>query len=172
MLKMCRGPESARSATDLSSGASGESPSLSRRYSSRLTLVRCHLPPRAVGISLVQFANDGLDGDNARFPKFTNCRPKGLSPYVRAPLACPSLFQLLDVIKPSRVSILTTVMRCQLPPRAVGILLRFNSSAGSPPHDARLCVLGADCLRPVRLLGGRRDQEAAIRLLPLQRLRR
>ena len=43
------------------------------------------------------------------------------------------------------------------------ILLRFNSSAGSPPHDARLCVLGADCLRPVRLLGGRRDQEAAIR---------
>ena len=68
------------------------------------------------------------------------------------------------------VSILTTVMRCRLPPRAVGILLRFNSSAGSPPHDARLCVLGADCLRPVRLLGGRRDQEAAIRLLPLHRL--
>ena len=32
MLKMCRGPESARSATDLSSGASGESPRAEQSY--------------------------------------------------------------------------------------------------------------------------------------------
>jgi hypothetical protein len=30
-------------------------------------------------LSLVQLASDGLDGDKARFPKFTNCRAKGLS---------------------------------------------------------------------------------------------
>jgi hypothetical protein len=36
---------------------------------------------------------------------------------------------LPDVIRPKRVSILSTVVPCQLPPRAVGTPLRFNSSA-------------------------------------------
>jgi hypothetical protein len=48
-------------------------------------------------------------------------------------LACPLLIlpPLPDVSRPSRVSILTTVVYCHLPPRAVGILLRFNSSASA-----------------------------------------
>ena len=37
---------------------------------------------------------------------------------------------------------------------------------------ARLRLLGPDRLREMRLLGGRRDQEAALRLLSLHRLRR
>jgi hypothetical protein len=45
--------------------------------------------------------------------------------------ACPLLIlpPLPDVSRPSRASILTTVTYCHLPPRAVGIRLRFNSSA-------------------------------------------
>ena len=37
-------------------------------------------------LSLVQLASDGLDGDKARFPKFTNCWAKGLSSHVSDPL--------------------------------------------------------------------------------------
>jgi hypothetical protein len=37
--------------------------------------------------SLVQLAPDGLDGDKAGFPKFTNCRARGLGSHVRDPLA-------------------------------------------------------------------------------------
>ena len=36
-----------------------------------------------------------------------------------------------DVVRPKRVSILSTEVRCQLPPRAVSIPLRFNSSASA-----------------------------------------
>ena len=44
--------------------------------------------------------------------------------------ACPLLIlaPMPRVIRPKRVSILTTVVKCHLPPRAVGIRLRFNSS--------------------------------------------
>ena len=42
--------------------------------------------------------------------------------------ACPLLILPL-VIRLRRVSILPTEVQCQLPPRAVGIRLRFNSSA-------------------------------------------
>src|SRR6266851_4625458 len=42
-------------------------------------------------LSLVQLARDGLDGDKARFPKFTNCRAKGLSSHVRDALARQSI---------------------------------------------------------------------------------
>ena len=42
--------------------------------------------------------------------------------------ACPLLILPL-VIRPRRDSILPTEVQCQLPPRAVGIRLRFNSSA-------------------------------------------
>jgi hypothetical protein len=36
--------------------------------------------------------------------------------------------------------------------------------------QARVRLLGPDCVRAMRLRGGRRDQEAALRLLPLHRL--
>ena len=47
---------------------------------------------------------------------------------------------------------------------------RFAKKASAA--DARLRLLRPDRLRQVRLRGGRRDQEAALRLLPLHRLRR
>jgi site-specific DNA recombinase len=40
------------------------------------------------------------------------------------------------------------------------------------PREARFCVFGADRVRPMRVFDRRRDQEAALRLLPLHRLRR
>ena len=63
--------------------------------------------------------------------------------------------------------------------RAAGLGRTVGAGAGrdgrplrqeAPPHDARLRLLGADRLRQMRLLGGRRDQEAALHLLPLHRL--
>ena len=36
--------------------------------------------------SLVQLSRNGLDGDKARFSKFTNCRAKDLSSRIRGPL--------------------------------------------------------------------------------------
>jgi hypothetical protein len=51
-----------------------------------------------------------------------------------AACVCASLLFALplpNVIRPGRVSILTTVVKCHLPPRAVGIPLRFNSSASA-----------------------------------------
>ena len=65
--------------------------------------------------------------------------------------------------------------------RAAGLGRTVGAGAGrdgrplrqeAPPHDARLRLLGPDRLRQMRLLGRRRDQEAALRLLPLHRLRR
>jgi hypothetical protein len=44
--------------------------------------------------------------------------------------ACPLLILPL-VIRPRRASILPTEVQCQLPPRAVGIRLRFNSFASA-----------------------------------------
>jgi hypothetical protein len=50
--------------------------------------------------------------------------------FARTSAACLFASTLLpDVIRPKRVSILSTVVPCQLPPRAVGTPLRFNSSA-------------------------------------------
>jgi hypothetical protein len=45
-------------------------------------------------LSLVQLARDGLDGEKARFPKFTNCRAKSLGSRVRDLLACQSIVDL------------------------------------------------------------------------------
>jgi hypothetical protein len=47
--------------------------------------------PCRLYFSLVQLTSNGLDGDKARFPKFTNCRANSLSPHVCDPLACPSI---------------------------------------------------------------------------------
>ena len=65
--------------------------------------------------------------------------------------------------------------------RAAGLGRAVGAGAGrdgrpqrqqASPHDPRLRLLGTDRLRQVRLLGGRRDQEAEVHLLPLHRLRR
>jgi hypothetical protein len=69
-------------------------------------------------------------------PAFRSSRIVGPKASARTSAAClvanPVLILLLpEVIEPSRVSILTTVVRCQLPPRTVGIPLRFNSSASA-----------------------------------------
>jgi hypothetical protein len=90
------------------------------------------LPPRAVGISLS--FNSRAMALTETTPAFRSLRivdPKASARTSATRLLVRPLLQLPDVIKPSRVSILTTVVRCQLPPRAVGILLRFNSSASS-----------------------------------------
>src|SRR5882762_7381496 len=42
-------------------------------------------------LSPVQLASDDPAGDKARFPKFTNCRTKGLSSRVRGLLDCQSI---------------------------------------------------------------------------------
>jgi hypothetical protein len=41
--------------------------------------------------SLVQLPRDGLDGDKARFPKFTNCRSQGLGSRIRGLLLCQTI---------------------------------------------------------------------------------
>jgi hypothetical protein len=42
-------------------------------------------------LSLVQPARDGLEGDEARCPKITNCRGQRTSSRVRGPLVCQSI---------------------------------------------------------------------------------
>jgi hypothetical protein len=75
-------------------------------------------------------------------------------------LACPLLIlpPLPDVSSPSRVSILTTVVYCHLPPRAVGILLRFNSSASAWRE------MKPAALSPRRVEAKARARESAARL--------
>jgi hypothetical protein len=111
-----------------------EGSSLSRRCSSRLTPHGCHLPPRAVGIS--RSFNSRAIALNETRPVAWSARIVEARALARASaaclVACPMLIlPLPDVIKPRRVSILTTVVRCQLPPKTVGIPLRFNSPANS-----------------------------------------
>jgi len=106
--------------------------SLSRRRSSRLTLVGCHLPVSAVGIS--RSFNSRAMALRVTGPCAWSARIRGARASARASaawlLASPILILPL-VIKPRRVSILQTVVRCQLPPRAVATPLRFNSFASS-----------------------------------------
>ena len=93
----------------------------------------CHLPPRAVGISRL-FSSRAMAFDETR-PFAWNSRIVEASALARASAARLLSWPLLilpplpDMSSPSRVSILNTVVYCHLPPRAVGILRRFNSSA-------------------------------------------
>jgi len=80
-------------------------------------------------LSLAQFPCDGLDGDKASSLNFSNCRGQPLSSHVSGTLLI--LASLPHVIKPKRVSIRVTVVRCHLPPWAAGMSLRFNSSASA-----------------------------------------
>jgi len=103
--------------------------SLSRRCSSRLTLVGCHEPPCAVGIS--RLFSERVMALNETRPFSWSSRIVEASALARASATCllaSPLLVLPLVIMPRRVSILPTEVRCQLPPSAVGTPLRFNSS--------------------------------------------
>ena len=109
-----------------------EASSLSRRRNSWSTLARCHLPPRAVGIA--RSFNSRAMAKLETKPAFRSSRIIGLTASARASairLIASPLLPWPDVIKPRRISTLATVVRCQLPPRAVGIPPRFNSSASA-----------------------------------------
>jgi hypothetical protein len=69
----------------------------------------------------------------------------------------PSLTQPL-VIRPRRVSILRTEVQCHLPLRAVGIFLRFNSSASARWET----MLAAISLRMVKARAAARSSAACL----------
>jgi len=100
----------------------------SSRRNSRLTLVRCHLPPRAVDIS--RLFNSRAMALMETKPALRSLRivgPKARTSATRL-LASPLLIlPLPDVIRPKRASILTTAVRCKIPPRAAGIPLWFSA---------------------------------------------
>ena len=85
-------------------------------------MVRCHLPPRGAGIP--RSFNSCAMALMETKPALRSLRIVG--PRVSARTSAARL-----IGSPTRLSILTTVVRCQLPPRAVGIPLRFNSPANS-----------------------------------------
>ena len=88
------------------------------------------MPPSAVGISRSFSAR--VMAPNETRPFAWSARIVEASALARASAAflcaCPLLILQL-VLRPRRDSILPTEVQCQLPPRAVGIRLRFNSSA-------------------------------------------
>ena len=136
VLQTCHTPKLERSLDSLCLTvplAQRHSSSLSKRSSSRLTLAGCHLPPSAVGISRLFNACAMALNETRSFA--WSARIVEASDLARASapclLACPLLIlpPLPDVSSPKRLSTLTTVVYCHLPPRAVGIPLRFNSSA-------------------------------------------
>ena len=105
--------------------------SLCNRCSSRLTLVGCHLPPCAVGIALSSRAMALMETKPA-FRSLAIVEANALARTSAACFfACPLLIlaSLPHVIRPKRVSIRVTVVRCHLPPFAVGIPLRLSSPA-------------------------------------------
>ncbi len=111
-----------------------ESSSLSRRCNNRVTVVRCHLPPRAVAIPR-SFNSRAMAWMETK-PAFRSLRIVGPRVSARTSatrlLASPSLIPTCsDMSRRRRVSILITVLRCHLPPAAVGIPLRFNSFASA-----------------------------------------
>jgi hypothetical protein len=107
-----------------------ESSSLSKRCSSRVTAVRCHLRPPAVGIPR-PFNSLAMALMETK-PAFRSWRIVGPKASARtsatrllvSPLLIPSC---PDMSRSRRVSILVTEVRCHLPPPTLGIPLRFNS---------------------------------------------
>jgi hypothetical protein len=101
---------------------------LFKRCSNRLTLLGCHLPRRAVGIS--RWLSSRAMALTVTTPSAWSARIVEASDLARASAAClcaSALLILPSVMRRRRVSVLTTVVRCQLPPRAVEIPLRFSS---------------------------------------------
>jgi hypothetical protein len=137
-----------------------ESSNLSRRCRNRLTLVGCHLPPRAVGIS--RSFNSRALALNETKPFARSARIVEARALARASAAClcaSALLILPFVIRPRRVSVLPTVLRCQIPPRAVDIPLRFNSFASARWETKPAAI-------SFRMVGSKaRARESAARLL-------
>jgi hypothetical protein len=85
-------------------------------------------------LARVQLSRDGVRREEAFRLKFSNCRSQCFGSRISGTLAFLALLilpPLPDIRSPSRVSILNTVVYCHLPPRAVGIFRRFNSSASA-----------------------------------------
>ena len=113
--------------------------SLSRRSSSRVTVVRRHLPPRAVGIP--RSFSSRVMAMMETMPAFRSLRIVGRRASARRSatrLLVSSLLVLprCDISRSRRVSIRVTAVRCHLPPPAAGIPLRFNSFA-SPRWETK-----------------------------------
>jgi|SRR5580704_1819030 hypothetical protein len=139
-----------------------EGSSLSRRCSSRLTPTGRHLPPLAVAIP--RSSNSRAMALLETMPALRSSRIVERKASVRTSAACLFAFPLLtipfpDVTSPKCVSTLTTVVYCHLPPRAVGIPLRFNSPA-SDRRDTKPAALSS------RMVGTKtRARDSAARLL-------
>ena len=109
-----------------------EGSSFSRRCNSLLTPLGCHLPPRPVRIFRA-FNSRAMAPSETR-PFTWSARTVEASVLARASAAFLFANPLLTVplvFRPRRVSIFPTLVRCQLPPRAVGTPLRFNSSVSA-----------------------------------------
>jgi hypothetical protein len=112
--------------------ADEEGCSVSRRCSSRLTLVGSHLPSHAAGICRSFNSRAmALSETKPALRSFRIVEAKALARTSAACLCDSPLLILPFVIRPRRASTLVTVVRCQLPPRAVAIPLRFSSSASA-----------------------------------------
>ena len=136
--------------------------SLSRRSSSRVTVVRRHLPPRAVGTP--RSFNSRAMALMETMPAFRSLRIVGRRASARRSatrLLVSSLLVLprCDISRSRRVSIRVTAVRCHLPPPAAGIPLRFNSFA-SPRWETKPAAIS------FRMVGSKaRARESAARLL-------
>src|SRR5216683_6606130 len=103
---------------------------------------------------LVQLARDGLNGEKARFPKFTNCRAKGLGSHVRDPLAC----QFIVDPAPSR----NEQVQTRKHPRYGGLMPPTANGARYPPsvQFIRQPTLGNEACRH-KLSNGREQRKGA-----------
>jgi hypothetical protein len=138
-----------------------EGASLSRRLSSRLTLVGRHLLPRAVGIArafssrmiALMETNPALRSSPIVGPT-ASARTSATRLVINLLLAPPCT----DASRSRRRSVLPTLVQCHLPPAAPGIPLRFNSFA-SPRWETKPAAINA------RMVGSKaRARESAARL--------
>ncbi len=123
-------------------------------------MVRCHLPPRGVGIPR-SFNSPAMALTETK-PAFRSLRIVGPKASARmsatrlliSPLLIPSC---PDVSRSRRRTILSTVLRCHLPPKAVGIPLRFNSFA-SPRWETKPAAMS------LRMVGSKARARVSARL--------
>jgi hypothetical protein len=130
------------------------------RRSSRLTPKGCHLLPRAVRIP--RRFNSRAIAERETKPTSLNIRIVAARTLARASAArlCASLIftlPLRTVIKPRRRSTALTVPRCQRPPRAPRIPLRFNSAARARSEKKAAAM-------SLRKMGSKRACSSAARL--------
>jgi hypothetical protein len=131
---------------------------MSRRYRS---LVRCHLPPRALGTR--RLSNSRAMSPKDTKPAFRSLRIIAAKAVARASAAslCASVLLILPlpgVTRPRRVSSLT-VVGCHLPPWGANTPLRFNSFA-SPRWEMRPAAISS------RMVGSKARARDSAALLP------